>query len=234
MKVQQKIEDEISFAEVGGVIWDLDNTLYRLDEALEKTFNLAIARSAIALGVDMTLEEACEAARQSYIDFGFSGKVFTEKFGVDYEKMHFHFHTYLDETVVEKSLETKKLFDELNLGHVLITHSAWDWAYRVLGHLELLPYFPEDHILPFEKYNYERKSVSRLPFEMAVERLALPTENLIMVEDLAENLRIPHEMGITTVLLSHGRVPESLPDFVQYCCSNSIELLEKIKADKAS
>jgi putative hydrolase of the HAD superfamily len=117
VSVQSKDSKTIYMDSIQGIIWDLDNTLYRLDEALEHSFNLAIAKSAIALGVPLTLEQASEMAHRSFIEYGFSGKVFIDRYDISYEKLHFDFHKYLDESVVEGSIKTRNLFRDLNLGN---------------------------------------------------------------------------------------------------------------------
>ena len=46
MKVIMKKE----WSSIKGILWDLDNTLYHLDTAMEDSFNLAIARAVIEYG----------------------------------------------------------------------------------------------------------------------------------------------------------------------------------------
>jgi putative hydrolase of the HAD superfamily len=222
--------DESIFSNLKGIIWDLDNTLYRLDDAMAHAFNLSVARAAIAGGgLDMTFEEAASIAAKSYEDHGYSGRVFIEEYGISRNHLHFEYYGYLDETVIEKSKKVNELFTELDLHHTLVTHSPMGWAERVLEHLELRKFFPDDHIFPFESYDFKPKSEDRKAFNTAINKLSFPVEEVAVVEDLIPNLRIPHEMGINTILIHHGKVPDSIPDYVAYACNNVLEVLQKVK-----
>ena len=234
IEMQQKNKESQDYSNIEAIVWDLDNTLYRLDEALEHTFNLAIAKTVISMGVDLELEEASRLAHASFEEFGFSGRVFIKEYGINYEDLHFGFHKYLDEKIVERSLETKDLFSELNLSHVLITHSAKVWAEKVLSHLELSEFFPDTHILPFESYNYESKADSRKSFEMAIELLGFPPDKTVMVEDRVDNLKIPYEMGMKTVFIHHGKERNAAENFVQDSYSDAAQFLQEIKKSKFS
>lgn len=226
--MQQKEIQKDTFSGVRGVIWDLDNTLYRLDDAIIHAFNLAIARMAVDAGIDLSLEEAVALGKKSFIENGYSGTVFIKEYGIDQEDIHHNFHKNIDETVIVKSQQVKNLFAQLNLSNVLVTHGAYSWATRVLSHLELREFFPDQNILALEHYDFERKYESRKGFSMALEKIRQVPENVLMVEDTVENLRIPHEMGIKTAFIHHGQEPADLPDYVGFSCSNVLDVLEKL------
>lgn len=238
VKVQHKesitVSEKVDFPDIRGIIWDLDNTLYRLDEAIIHAFNLSIAKIAREEGVDASMEEVIDMAIRSFEETGYSGTVFIRDHNIDQELLHYNFHKGIDEKVIEKSLETKDLFTDINLSHVLVTHGAYDWAHRVLSHLELLKFFPNNHILALEHYDFERKYESRKGFSMALDRLRLLPEDTLMVEDSMGNLRIPHEMGIKTVYIHHGRIPKDVPEYVDYCFNNVPEMLQGIKTAQIS
>jgi putative hydrolase of the HAD superfamily len=217
------------FALLNGALWDLDNTLYRLDGALEKTFNMAIARAALEWGVDMTLEDAIALAEQSYQRHRYSGLEFMMRFNIPNADMHHLTDKHLDHTVVVKCDETRDLFARAgHAAHALITHSARPWALNVLRRLELTPYFPDKQVFAFENYDFQSKAHSRKPFEMALSSINRNPGDVMMVEDTIENLRIPHEMGMVTVYLHHGRPVEDLPDFVTHHTANARDLLQTV------
>ena len=83
--------------------------------------------------------------------------------------------------------------------------------------------------LQLEDYDFESKSESRRSFEEALEKLGCAPENAVMVEDLVKNLKIPHEMGMKTVLIHHGKPPEEIPDFVDYHCNSALNVLEAVQ-----
>lgn len=219
---------------VRGIVWDLDNTLYRLNEALTRSFNLAIARAVIEAGVKLDLETAVAMAHKSFEDHAYSGRVFIQEYGVDREALHYKAHGLIDETVIEASLETIRFFEKLPLEHMLITHGAKSWARKVLHHLGLERWFPEERMLAYEDYNFERKSDSPRSFRTAIETLKLPASDLLFIEDTMPNLRIAHELGMGTVLLHHGQPPAKIDSFVDHACNNANEVLEALYARSLS
>lgn len=214
---------------ITGALWDLDNTLYRLDHLMERAFNHAVARAALDLGVELDLDRAVELAHQSYRQHGFSGHDFVQVHGLNRLDLHHKFHEFIDESVIEKNHQTRDLFASSIRDHALITHGSRVWAMRVLGHLELQPWFPEPRVFAYENYDFESKAKSRRPFELALSSINKNPSDVVMVEDTLENLRIPREMGMTTVYLHHGRAHDDLPDFVDHAAQTAQDVLAAIK-----
>jgi pyrimidine 5'-nucleotidase len=215
-----------------GIIWDLDNTLYRLNDALAQAFHFAVARAALEGGVKMQLEEAAKIAQKSFADFGYSGRVFVRDHGIDDVWLHHKFHHYINETVIEKSAELVDLFAQSDLRHALITHGSGHWARRVLLHLGLKDYFPDDAILALEDYGFQKKSDSPASFIRALDALKLEPEQVLFVEDTAKNLAIAYELGLTTVLLHYDSKPNPMPPYVHFDCDNAMTLLRQIAQHK--
>lgn len=210
-----------------GVIWDLDNTLYRLDEALYTAFDHAFARAVIAAGVDLEFSEAAALARESYREHGFSGETFIRQYGLSRAQLHYDYHGMVDEKIITACLDTVALFEALPQKHVLLTHGSRDWAQRVLTHLGLSSFFTD--ILALEDYAFEQKHESARPFLAALDKLGTPREKTLMVEDTTRNLRIPHGLGLQTALIHHGQPPVSLPAYVGHSFNNAIELLKNLR-----
>lgn len=229
--MQPYFKDRLQAAK--GIIWDLDNTLYRMDEALTHAFNLAVARAVIEAGIDIDIEEATRIALKSFEDHGYSGRTFIQAYGVDDLWLHHTFHRYVDETLIAHNAEVAEMFDMLgDVQHALITHGAGDWAMRVLKHLGLKKWFENERILAFEDYDFQRKSESPVAFEKALERLELEPKHVIMVEDLGPNLRIPYKMGMGTALIHHGQPPPEKPYYIMTAYDNAREFLQDLKRAK--
>ncbi|MGZ9108912.1 MAG: HAD family hydrolase [Micavibrio sp.] len=216
------------FSSLQGVLWDLDNTLYRLDAALEQQFNLAVAKAALHWGVPLTLPEAMAMAEASFVQHRYSGYEFMVRYQISHDDMHYMTDMFLDDGIVQKCEITRDLFSRTRLNHALITHSARRWALSVIKRLELDPWFPENQIFGYENYNFESKAKSRKPFEMALSALNRNPGDVMMVEDTLENLRVPKEMGMMTVYLHHGRATDKLPPYVDYHTANVIDLLNAV------
>lgn len=211
--------------DIRGILWDLDNTLYRCTQEIHDTFNTAIARAALQLGVNLPFDQACAVAHESFLKTRYSGAVFVENYNISPHDLHSMSVDFLDHTLVSRCNDTVDMFGKHGHPHALITHAARPWAQRILDRLGLRGWFPEDRIFAFENYNFESKARSQRPFEMALSSINLDPENVLMVEDTIENLQIPKRMGMTTVFVHHGDTPADIPDFVDFACRNACDVL---------
>lgn len=217
-----------------GILWDLDNTLYRENAVLHDAFDTAIAQAAIKQGVPLDMAAAMAAAKRSFLEHGYGGRVFIETMGVDPHKLHFGLHPLVDEKII---IPHEGLIDDLqslSVHHGVVTHGARDWALRVLAHLGLLPLFMPERIHALEDFDFHKKGISRVPFETGLLSLGLAPEDVLMVEDQERNLRIPHEMGMGTVLLDYGQRGHKAASFVDLVCHDVHDFIRHIKQARIS
>lgn len=227
MQKNNKIDEsrKIDGAQIDGVIWDLDNTLYRFEGDFEHACHIAAAKAAVKAGLDFDYDQALELCFQSYETYGHSYMIFIKEYGVEHKKIHFDFHTFIDEKLIRGEMELIALFERAPLDHVLVTHASREWAARALDHIGLRKFFPDERIIPAEEVDFERKSSSRVPFEKALGLLGLEASRVIVVEDIAENLQVPRSMGLDTVLVHYGQPPLPMPDYVGHDYNNAIDFL---------
>lgn len=221
----------VAAKDVGGIIWDLDNTLYRLDDAIKQAFNIAIARVAVDAGVPLSLKDATARARSSYEEYGFSGQFFINEYGLDRKQLHIDYHGYIDEKLIEDTSLEAVLFSKIRVPMTIVTHGSRDWARRVLRHLGLIDFFPDTHIFGLEDYDFQHKHASDMPFIRACDLMGCKTEETLVVEDTIVNLEIPHRLGMLTAYITHGRKAK-LPDYVSLVFPNTLALITYLTADQ--
>lgn len=211
---------------IKGLIWDLDNTLYRFDQAFEKACNIAAARTVQQLLPDLSYEQVLAEAEASYAEHGYSGKTLIEKYGIAYSDYHYLYHDTIDESLIEKNEAVLMALSEIDFPNVLITHASRGWAEKILKHLSMKNHFPAQKIIALEDVNFESKAYSRAPFIKGLELLNLPPESVLVVEDTAKNLVRPKEMGMTTVLIHHGAEPKAAREaHIDYAYPDTLEFL---------
>jgi putative hydrolase of the HAD superfamily len=209
---------------IQGIIWDLDGTLYRYDQIFVEACHLGAARTAIDLGLQMDIDEAYALAVRSYKEHGSSFR-FCLDYGIKYEELHLPFHAAVDTTILSKNREMKEGLEALKMPMVILTNASRDWARRTLDHLEYGHIFGDRNILSLEDVNYQSKSQSKAGFEKALSVLSVPAENTLMVEDLAHNLLKAKEMGMTTALVHHQKLPDSGLQHVDVLFEDTLELV---------
>jgi putative hydrolase of the HAD superfamily len=218
------------FTPVQAIIWDLDNTLYRFDDAFIHACNVAAARAALHMKVPLGLDEAIEFATRSHLELGFSTEVFIEEHGVDRAHMHEVFHSFIDERAIVASLETLELFRAVKCDHVLLTHGSGVWARRVLDHLGLREFFLDTHILGRENFEFYSKAHSLIPFKKALSVLGRSSgRDILVVEDTAVNLKHPYNMGMQTALIHHGRPPEKVDSYINHSIGDIRDVLKFLR-----
>lgn len=67
---------------------------------------------------------------------------------------------------------------------------------------------------------------------VALALLSLPTEKVLMVEDRQANLRIPRDMGMSTVLTHHGQPLRTIETHVDHPCANAPVFMKVLRAAK--
>lgn len=216
------------YKDLKGMLWDLDNTLYRVNEQLHEAYHIAAARLAIQDGVEKSYEIALQKAKDSYINSEFSGKFLITEHNYNVPHLHTRLHEMIDETAIVKNREIADMFRALGLKNALVTHGSQGWAHRVLTHLDLIEFFDADAILSLESFDFQRKNESSAAVDMALEKLGLSAADVMMSEDIAHNLRIPKEMGLFTAFIHHGKPPADLPDYIDETYDNALTLLRDI------
>lgn len=210
---------------IKGLIWDLDNTLYRFDQAFEKACNIAAARTVQQLMPSVSFEEALAVAEKSYVEHGYSGKTLIEQYGIAYSDYHYLYHDTIDESIIEKNEAILMALGDIGLPNILITHASRRWAEKILQHLSMDDYFPHEKIIALEDAGFEMKHYSSAPFIKGLELLNLPPENVLVVEDTVKNLVRPKEMGMTTVLIHHGTDNHIGQDHIDHAYPDTLEFL---------
>ena len=214
--------------DVKGIIWDLDNTLYRFNDAFIHACNIASARAAVKGGAPLGEDEALSLSQQSFVETGRSGTYFIQRHGLSAEKLHHDYHGFVDEMLIHGAAEVAELFTGTPFEHAIATHANHDWARRALMRIGLADFFPDSRIIAHETAGFVSKDEGTLAFDLALAALELEPDHVIVVEDTMRNLRVPFEMGCGTVFLHHGQVPEALPEYVDVATGNAHSLLSTL------
>lgn len=211
------------------MIHDLDEMLYpTYPDAVNIMWNVGAQAAIEKCGLKTSFETA-----RDMIDLAIQEKrnwmAYLVEYGVDPDQFHCEYHANLDHRLIQPYPKLSRYFAALggHASHVMLTHSAAEWASRTVEHIGLRSWFPEDRILAWEKYK-ELKSASTKGFEMALEKLdAARPDEAVFADDSIANLVIPSKMGITTVWVSHNRpLPAGMEPHVDHVVE-SIEVFMK-------
>lgn len=212
---------------VQGIIWDLDNTLYRFTDKFFTSCTQAAAKAAQAAGIDISYEDSLKIAERSEHEHGYSMHIYVTHHGLSYADLHFPYHQAVDENAIELIDRAVDAVQKFKGPQVILTNASRCWAERALKFMGMDHLFTADQIIPMEDANFEPKARSDKGYKLAIQKLNLPPENIMMVDDLDRNLIIPHKMGIQTIYMHHGDPMTDKPDFVDDQFENLVSLMDK-------
>lgn len=191
------------FRHIDTWIFDLDNTLYRADNAvfaqIEERMTLFIVEK-----LGRTLDEAASLRQRYYREYGSTLFGLMAFDAVDPEDFLAYVHD-IDLSVLSPNLALNKAFERLDGRRFIFTNGCRHHARRVLDRIGLMKSFDEI---------WDIRSVGFLPkpkaeaYDAVVAAGAVAPRSAAMFEDLACNLLPAHALGMTTVWIRNGEAPQ--------------------------
>jgi len=204
-------------------IFDLDNTLYhpeaRLFEQIEARMTEFVSRR---LWVD-----AAEARRVSDAYWSQHGATLTgmmQHNGMPPEPFLAFTHD-IDVSALKENANLRSAILRLPGRKVIYTNGSRRHALRVTERLGLRDLF--DAFYAIEDGAFAPKPTAN-GFARVVRMDGLRPERAAMVEDDVRNLRIPKELGMATVWLTHGRQDVVAPDYVDAVAEDLTAFLSQL------
>lgn len=215
---------------IKGIIWDLDDTLYKVTPKLHQSMRESVAKAVVKMGYDISFDDALALAEESQAKHRLTVKMLVDKFGIEKKDLHIPFHAEMDHKVTEACSDLPSAFsNNPQIKHVLMTHASRDWALRMLDHLDLADFFADHAILGLEDVDFNHKHDSDVVTKRSLEILGTNPEETAFAEDRDYNLSIPHSMGLTTILIDHPSQPKDVIPHVDYRFARAADFLNKIR-----
>ena len=214
---------------IKGVIWDLDDTLYRVTPALQQSMRESVARAVVKMGYDISYEDALALAEESQAKHRMTVKLLVDEFGIQKSDLHGPFHAEMDHTITEICADLPAAFENTpHLDHVLMTHATRDWALRMLDRMGVAEFFEDHAILGLEDVDFHHKHESDVVTLRSLDILGTDPHNTAFIEDRDYNLKIPHKLGLTTILMDHPSQPKELPAHVDFRFDRAASFLKEL------
>lgn len=215
---------------IKGIIWDLDGTIYENTPAMQDAWLQGFYQTAHHYGLGLTREEADQKTWDGFRRYGHAVRAYSIEHGIDENEFCERLLSFVDVTLVPQCQETRAHFNHHKEKTMAILTSAHKkWAHPVLRHIGLDHLFPEDRVVAYDDTSGELKSHSEKPFRMAAATLHLPPTDLIMVEDTAANLVIAKDLGMRTVLVTHGEPLATHPVHVDFVVSKAYDVFNLMR-----
>ncbi len=177
-------------------LFDLDNTLYPASSSLFPQIHERMG-TFIADALKVELDVAHEMQRTYYRKYGTTlrGLMLEHKLPPDDFLAFVH---EIDATVLPANPRLDAALARIPGRKLVFTNGSERHAENVLNHLGLSRHF--DGVFDIKAAGYIPKPDPET-YRLMVERFNVASKEAVMFEDLAHNLTVPHQLGMTTVLV---------------------------------
>lgn len=195
-----------SFAHVDTWVFDLDNTLYPHHVNLWQQVDTRI-REFVATWLKVSPEEAFRIQKDYYRRFGTTMRGMMTLHGVHADDFLAYVHR-IDHSPLEPNPALGSAIAKLPGRKLILTNGSTDHVDAVLARLGITEHF--EAVFDIIAAELEPKPAPQTYRRFLVAHSVDPTR-AAMFEDLARNLVIPHQLGMTTVLV----VPDGAKEVVR-------------------
>ena len=196
------------------IIWDLDNTLYRITPEFGDMLDSVMARVCIEqLGVNLDFDTAKAKVKESYAKYRDGGEIFYRDYGVDVKDLYNAYHDNVPYDMIEPYDGLAERLSQLPLEQFVFTYSSHSLAEKILKKLGLYDIF-KGRFYSVEDFNHTKKNESAEVYLQLCKTIDFDPKDCIFVDDSYSNLIYPKEIGMTTVRLFYRENSAKGKDYI--------------------
>ncbi len=210
MNAKPPLENHVSspesraFSHVDTWVFDLDNTLYphtsRVWPQIDERITLYVSD---LFGLDGMSSKALQ--KYFYHKYGTTLKALVDEYGIDPHDFLDFAHD-IDHTDIELNDSLGKAIERLPGRKLILTNGSRKHAENVAKKIGILDHFED--VFDIAASNFVPKP-ERRAYESFLDKHGVEPSRSAMFEDIAKNLTVPHELGMTTTLI----VPKTVDPF---------------------
>ena len=195
-----------SFAHIDTWVFDLDNTLYPHHVNLWQQVDVRI-RQFVAEALNIGQDDAFKVQKDYYRRYGTTMRGMMTEHGISADDFLSYVHE-IDHSPLQPNPAMGEAIAALPGRKLILTNGSCDHASKVLERLGITDHF--EAVFDIVAAELEPKP-ARATYDKFLTRHGVDPRRAAMFEDLARNLVVPHEFGMTTVLV----VPDGSKEVVR-------------------
>lgn len=195
-----------TFTHIDTWVFDLDNTLYPHHVNLWQQVDVRI-RAFVATALNIEPGAAFKVQKDYYRRYGTTMRGMMTEHGISADDFLAYVHQ-IDHSPLEPNPAMGKAIAALPGRKLILTNGSCDHAGEVLARLGITDHF--EAVFDIIAAELEPKP-ARATYDKFLNQHGVDPSRAAMFEDLARNLVVPHELGMTTVLV----VPDGSEDVVR-------------------
>lgn len=181
------------------VIWDLDNTLYRITpeiaDSLDETMAIALVED---LKVPLDLLECKALVKESYKIHRDGGEYFYQNYGISPKDLSFYYNKRNPVHLIEPYQNLLDKLKQIPLDQYVFTASNRETSTRILKHLGLYEMF-KDRFYSVEDFGVYKKNENADVYLQYCQKIGYRPEECIFVDDSYSNLEFAKIAGMFTI-----------------------------------
>ncbi len=187
------------FCDKKAVIWDLDNTLYRITPEFADKLDEVMAEALVKdLGLKMSVTECKKLVKESYKIYRDGGEYFYQNYNISPEALSTAYHLRKPVGMIEPYQELPELLKKIPFEQYIFTTSTRECSERILKHIGLFDVF-KNRFYSVEDFGVYKKNESAEVYHKFCQKIGFSPVECIFVDDSYSNLEFAKETGMTTV-----------------------------------
>ncbi len=187
------------FCDKKNVIWDLDNTLYRITPEFADLLDEIMARVLIEdCGIDMSLQECKDLVKKSYKEFRDGGEYFYQKYNLSPQALSTAYHLRKPVEPITPYANLPELLTHIPFEQYVFTTSTRECSERILKHIGLYDLF-KDRFYSVEDFGVYKKNEDADVYLKLCRKIGIDPHESIFVDDSYSNLEFAKQAGMTTI-----------------------------------
>lgn len=186
------------------IIWDLDNTLYRITPEFADMLDEAAAIALVEdLGIPLDLESTKAKVKESYNIYRDGGEIFIKDYGVDPWDMFTAYHNRKPIEPIVPYADLPQKLQNLPYEQYIFSTSSRDVCEKILKHIGLYELF-KGRFYSVEDFGTIKKNESSVVYQQLCDKINKDPKDCIFVDDSYSNLEFAKEIGMTTVRIFYN------------------------------
>ena len=186
------------------IIWDLDNTLYRITPEFADILDETTAIAAIEdLGVPLDFESAKAKVKESYRIYRDGGEIFVQEYGIDPKDIFDAYHKRKPIEPIVPYDNLKEKLESLPCEQYVFSTSSREVCEKILKHIGLYDFF-KDRYYSVEDFDALKKNESSDVYQQLCDKIGIDPKDCIFVDDSYSNLEFPKQLGMMTVRIYYN------------------------------
>ena len=218
------------------IIWDLDNTLYRITPEIADTLDETMAVALVEdLNVPLAFEECKALVKQSYKTHRDGGEYFYRNYNISPKDLSYFYNKRNPVHLIEPYQNLAEKLKQIPLEQYVFTASNRHASERILKRIGLYDMF-KDRFYSVEDFGVYKKNENAEVYRQYCNKIGYSPKDCIFVDDSYSNLEFAKEAGMTTIRIYYQNNSASDKDYIDIAfkgieqCINSLIDATKQKA----